>query len=200
MILYSGTTCPFSHQCRIVLAEKALDCDIVDVDLHAPPPEIAALNPYQKVPILKDRGLVLYEATIINEYLEERYPQPGLMPEDPLMRGRIRLMIFNFERELFDKVEILERIGATKPQRAQAARDLGDRLTALSRLFAEWKFVTGSEFTLADIVLAPLLWRMPAYGIKLKAGEAALERYADRLFARPAFAKSLTPAERAMRR
>ncbi|MEN9314621.1 MAG: hypothetical protein RIS35_1014 [Pseudomonadota bacterium] len=200
MILYSGTTCPFSHQCRIVLAEKALDCRIVDVDLHTPPPEVGTLNPYGQVPILKDRALVLYEATIINEYLDERYPQPKLMPEEPLHRGRIRLMIFNFERELFDQVRTIERIGSTKPQRAQAVRELGERLTFLSRLFAEWKFVTGSEFTLADVVLAPLLWRMPAYGIRLKEGEAALERYAERLFARPAFAQSLTPAERAMRR
>lgn len=101
MVLYSGTTCPFSQRCRFVLFEKGMDFEIRDIDLFNKPEEISAMNPYGQVPILVERELILYESNIINEYIDERFPHPQLMPADPLMRARARLMLFNCEKELF---------------------------------------------------------------------------------------------------
>ncbi len=98
MVLYSGTTCPFSQRCRLVLFEKGMDFEIRDVDLFNKPEDISTMNPYGQVPILVERELVLYESNIINEYIDERFPHPQLMPADPLQRARARLMLFNFEK------------------------------------------------------------------------------------------------------
>jgi len=108
MVLYSGTTCPFSQRCRLVLFEKGMDFEVRDVDLFNKPEDISTMNPYGQVPILVERELILYESNIINEYIDERFPHPQLMPADPLMRARARLMLFNFEKELFVHVNTLE--------------------------------------------------------------------------------------------
>jgi RNA polymerase-associated protein len=101
MVLYSGTTCPFSHRCRFVLFEKGMDFEIRDVDLYNKPEDISVMNPYGQVPILVERDLILYESNIINEYIDERFPHPQLMPGDPVDRARVRLFLLNFEKELF---------------------------------------------------------------------------------------------------
>jgi RNA polymerase-associated protein len=97
--IYSGTTCPYSHRCRIVLFEKGMDFEVIDVDLMNKSEDVAAINPYGKVPVLVERDLVLYEANIINEYIDERFPHPQLMPPDPVMRGRARLFLHRFEQD-----------------------------------------------------------------------------------------------------
>src|SRR3989338_1517925 len=109
MILYSGTTDPFSQRCRIVLFEKGMDFQVIDVDVEKMPEDIAVMNPYNRVPVLVERDLILHEANIINEYIDERFPHPQLMPADPVMRGRARLFLFNFEVELFAHIEVLEK-------------------------------------------------------------------------------------------
>ena len=109
MVLYSGTTCPFSHRCRFVLFEKGMDFEIRDVDLYNKPEDISVMNPYGQVPILVERDLILYESNIINEYIDERFPHPQLMPGDPVDRARVRLFLLNFEKELF--VQILDQRG-----------------------------------------------------------------------------------------
>jgi RNA polymerase-associated protein len=114
MVLYSGTTCPFSQRCRFVLFEKGMDFEIRDVDLYNKPEDISIMNPYGQVPILVERDLILYESNIINEYIDERFPHPQLMPADPVMRARARLFLFNFERELFIHVQQLERRDHTR--------------------------------------------------------------------------------------
>ena len=108
MVLYSGTTCTFSHRCRFVLFEKGMDFEIRDVDLFNKPEDIAVMNPYGQVPILVERDLILYESNIINEYIDERFPHPQLMPGDPVDRARVRLFLLNFEKELFVHVSVLE--------------------------------------------------------------------------------------------
>ncbi len=107
MNLYSGTTCPFSQRCRIVLYEKGMDFQIIDVDMYNKPEDIAVMNPYNRLPVLVERDLILYEANIINEYIDERFPHPQLMPADPVMRARARLFLFQFEVELFSHIEAL---------------------------------------------------------------------------------------------
>ena len=107
MTLYSGTTCPFSQRCRFVLYEKGMDFQIIDVDLFNKPEDLAVMNPYNQVPVLVERDLILYESNIINEYIDDRFPHPQLMPADPVMRARARLFLFNFEVELFTQIDAL---------------------------------------------------------------------------------------------
>ncbi len=198
MILYSGTSCPFSHRCRIVLYEKGMDFEIRDVDMHDMPPEIAAMNPYNQVPVLVERDLVLYEANIINEYIDERFPHPQLMPADPVMRARARLFLFNFERDLFNHVREIQE-GAQKV--ADKARIIiRDNLTAIAPIFAKQKYMLGEDYSMLDVAIAPLLWRLDHYGIVLPKQAAPLLKYAERIFSRPAFIDALTPVEKAMRK
>jgi len=106
MTLYSGTTCPFSHRCRIALFEKQMDFQVIDVDLFGKPEDISRINPYNRVPVLVDRDLILIESNIINEFLDERFPHPQLMPPDPAMRARARQLLFTMEQELFMSARI----------------------------------------------------------------------------------------------
>jgi stringent starvation protein A len=198
MVLYSGTTCPFSHRCRFVLFEKGMDFEIRDVDLYNKPEDINVMNPYGQVPILVERDLILYESNIINEYIDERFPHPQLMPAEPVMRARARLMLYNMEKELFDHVDALES-GKEKPME-KARQHVGDRLIELSPVFTKTKHMLGDDFTMLDVALAPLLWRLDHYGIKLGKTAAPLMKYAERIFSRPAFIEALTPSEKVMRK
>jgi len=202
MVLYSGTTCPFSQRCRLVLFEKGMDFEVRDVDLFNKPEDISTMNPYGQVPILVERELILYESNIINEYIDERFPHPQLMPADPLMRARARLMLFNFEKELFVHVNTLEnernKVGDKNHDKARA--EIRDRLTTLAPLFLKNKYMLGDEFSMLDVAIAPLLWRLDHYGIELSKTAAPLMKYAERIFSRPAYIEALTPSEKVMRR
>jgi RNA polymerase-associated protein len=198
MTLYSGTTDPFSQRCRIVLHEKGMDFQIIDVDLDHKPEDLAVMNPYNQVPVLVERDLVLHESNIINEYIDERFPHPQLMPADPVMRARARLMLYNMEAELFSQVEALES-GKEKPME-KARQQITDRLIELSPLFTKTKHMLGDDFTMLDVAIAPLLWRLDHYGIKLGKTAAPLMKYAERIFSRPAFIEALTPSEKVMRK
>ncbi len=203
MVLYSGTTCPFSQRCRLVLFEKGMDFEIRDVDLYNKPEDISIMNPYGQVPILVERDLILYESNIINEYIDERFPHPQLMPADPVMRARARLFLFNFERELFVHVQVLERRDPSKEaQKLQdkARQQIRDRLTQLTPIFIKNKHMLGEEFSMLDVAIAPLLWRLDHYGIEMPKSAAPLLRYAERIFSRPAYIEALTPSEKVMRR
>ncbi|MBS1209258.1 MAG: stringent starvation protein [Proteobacteria bacterium] len=198
MNLYSGTTDPFSHRCRIVLYEKGMDFQVVDVDLFNKPEDIAVINPYNRVPVLVDRDLVLYESNIINEYIDERFPHPQLMPPDPIMRAKARQLLHTLEHELFSHIEALE-----KNQKAAADKARGhvrDQLLQLVPLFAKQKYMLGDEFSMLDVAIAPLLWRLEHYSIELPKTAAPLMKYAERIFTRQGFIDALTPSERAMRR
>jgi RNA polymerase-associated protein len=203
MVLYSGTTCPFSQRCRFVLFEKGMDFEIRDVDLYNKPEDISIMNPYGQVPILVERDLILYESNIINEYIDERFPHPQLMPADPVMRARARLFLFNFERELFVHVQQLERRDHTKDSSKlmeRARQQIRDRLTQLTPIFMKNKFMLGDEFSMLDVAIAPLLWRLDHYAIEIPKTAAPLMKYAERIFSRPAYIEALTPSEKVMRR
>ncbi|MBO7555467.1 MAG: glutathione S-transferase N-terminal domain-containing protein [Neisseriaceae bacterium] len=201
MILYSGITCPFSHRCRIVLFEKEMDFEIKDVDIFNKPEDLALMNPYNQVPVLAERELNLYESNIINEYIDERFPHPQLMPGDPISRARARLFLFDMERELFCHVQTLENLDSTEEQKEAARAAIRERLTYMSALFAKNnKYILGSNFSMVDVAIAPLLWRLDHYGIQLSNAAAPILKYGERLFSRPAFIDALTPSEKAMRR
>jgi RNA polymerase-associated protein len=197
MNLYSGTTDPFSHRCRIVLFEKGMDFEVIDVDLYNKPEDIAIINPYNRVPVLVDRDLVLYEANIINEYIDERFPHPQLMPPDPIMRARARQLLHTFEQELFTHLEALE---AAQKGVDKVRVHVRDHLTQLAPVFTKQKYMLGEEFSMLDVAIAPLLWRLEHYGIELPKAAAPLMKYAERIFSRQGFIDALTPSEKVMRR
>ena len=203
MVLYSGTTCPYSHRSRFVLFEKGMDFEIRDVDLFSKPEEIMAMNPYGQVPILVERDLILYESNIINEYIDERFPHPQLMPGDPVDRARVRLFLLNFEKELFAHVNTLEQTTGKKghdKEQEKARTHIRDRLTQLAPVFLKNKYMLGENFSMLDVAIAPLLWRLDYDGIELSKNAAPLLKYAERIFSRPAYIEALTPSEKVMRK
>jgi len=198
MTLYSGTICPYSHRCRIVLYEKGMDFQVIDVDVFNKPEDLAVMNPYNKVPVLVERDLILYEANIINEYIDERFPHPQLMPADPVMRARARLFLHRFEQELFCHINGLESGVSKTVEKARIA--VRENLAQISPVFAKQKFMLGDEFSMLDVAIAPLLWRLDHYGIQLDKDSAPLMKYAERIFSRPAYSEAMTPSEKAMRK
>jgi RNA polymerase-associated protein len=175
-----------------------MDFDIIDVNMMSRAEDIAVINPYNKVPVLVERDLILYEANIINEYIDERFPHPQLMPPDPVMRARARLFLFRFEQELYSQVDLIERGVAKSADKARSL--IRDNLTQLSQILAHQKFLMGAELSMLDVAIAPLLWRLDHYGIQMGKDAAPLMKYAERLFSRQGFIDALTPSERAMRK
>jgi len=198
MTLYSGTTDPYSHRCRIVLFEKGMDFQVIDVDLANKPEDLAVINPHNEVPVLVERDLVLQQANIINEYIDERFPHPQLMPADPVMRARARLFLYNFEEQLFSHIKDVESGNAKAAEKAR--NTIRDNLTQIVPLFSKQQYVLGDEFSMLDVAIAPLLWRLGHYGIELPKQAAPLLKYAERIFSRPAYIEAMTPSEKAMRK
>jgi len=198
MKLYSGSVDPFSHRCRIVLFEKGMDFEVIDVDLANKTEDLAVLNPYGSVPVLVERDLVLSEANIINEYIDERFPHPQLMPADPVMRARARLFLHNFEQDLFSHIKDLE---SEEEERIVKARKIvRDNLTQLVPIFSKRDYLLGDEYSMLDVAVTPLLWRLEHYGIEMPSQASPLLKYAERLFSRPLYADAMTPSEKVMRR
>ncbi|MCE1244330.1 glutathione S-transferase N-terminal domain-containing protein [Oryzomicrobium sp.] len=200
MNLYSGTTCPFSHRCRIVLYEKGMDFQVIDVDLFNKPEDIAVINPYGRVPVLVERDLILYEPNIINEYIDERFPHPQLMPADPIQRARSRQLLSGMEREIFVHMEVLEKTNAKAAEKDKARAEIRNRLTELAPMFTKQKYMLGDDFSMLDVAVAPLLWRLDHYGIEVGKTAAPLMKYAERIFSRQGFIDALTPPEKVMRK
>ncbi len=196
MTLFSGADDLYSHQVRIVLAEKGVTVDVLQVDPNEMPEDLIELNPYNTVPTLVDRELVLYNSRIIMEYLDERFPHPPLMPVYPVSRGRTRLMMNRIETDWYSLVERIR-----NGDRADAARkELQESLTAIAPVFSEMPYFMAEEFGLADCYLGPLLWRLPVLGIELDMRAAKeVKAYMTRLFDRESFKASLTETEREMR-
>ena len=198
--LYSKANCPSCHACRFALYEKAgLQFEIRDVDFHSTAAEeVASLTPYGELPVLVERNNVFYNQHIINEYLDERFPHPPIMPLGPALRARTRLFLYNLERELFSEIPVLEKSSAKMQEKARL--HLRDVLTQMAPTIKQQKWMLGDEFSILDISIAPLLWRLGHYGIVLPPQAAPTMKYAERIFSRPAFQDSLTVSEKVMRR
>ncbi|MEM7504756.1 MAG: glutathione S-transferase N-terminal domain-containing protein [Pseudomonadota bacterium] len=197
MTLYSDVMEPASHAVRFVLAEKAINVDIINVSADDRPEDLLELNPYDHVLTLVDRDLVLYEPQIIMEYIDERFPHPPLMPVDPVARANSRLFRYRIERDIYTLVEELNK--AEGEDFDAAKKSLRDNLTAIAPIFGQTKYFMSEDYSLVDCFLAPVLWRISHYGIKLPAQAKALIKYGDGLFERDAFEASLTDFEREMR-
>lgn len=198
MTLFSKPTDLWSHRTRLVLAEKSINIDIVDVDDGNLPEDLLDLNPYNSVPTLVDRDLVLYDSRVIIEYLDERFPHPPLMPVDPVTRAQFRLALFRIEKDWYSLAEEIVEGGDRKPV-ARAVRTLQDSITSSVDIFAAKKFFLSDEFSLVDCSIAPVLWRLPVYGIELPSQARPIQRYMDEVFARPSFQASLTELEQEIR-
>jgi len=196
MTLYSDPTCPYSHRTRLVVAEKGIAVDVVDAQPGRLPEDLIDLNPYNSMPTLVDRDLVLYDSRVIMEYLDERFPHPPLLPVDPVSRAKTRLVLYRIESDWYS---LLPDLGSRSDKRvAKARKALADGLQASGEVFSAMPFFLSAELSLVDCCLAPLLWRLPLYGVELPA-RSPVRDYMKRMFARPAFQESLSEAEREMR-
>ncbi len=197
MVLYSDTISPASHCVRLVLAEKDINVEINYVEDGERPEALIEINPYNSVLTLIDRDLVLYDEQIIMEYLDERFPHPPLLPVDPVNRAGNRQLRFRVLKDLYSLIDDIESSDSTKVGIAQ--KTMKDNLTAIVPAFIHKSYFMSDEYTLVDCCMAPLLWRLPEYGVKLPASASPLEQYADRLFERDAFQSSLSDAEKDIR-
>ncbi len=196
MTLFSDPTCPYCHRVRMVIAEKRINIEIVDVDAQALPDELMDFNPYGTVPTLVDRDLRLYESLIVMEYLDERFPHPPLLPVDPVGRANARLFIYRIDRDWYDRMRMIRTADAATAR--QARQELVDSLVAVAPIFAANRFFMSDEFSLVDCCVAPLLWRLPVLELELPAAASPVTEYAARIFEWPSFRASLTEAEREM--
>ena len=197
MTLFSGPIDLYSHQVRLVLSEKSITADIIDVDPAHKPEDLVDLNPYNSLPTLVDRDLVLYESDIVMEYIDERFPHPPLLPVYPVARAKSRLLMRRMKNDwlsLYDR--IVENEGGVAEQ---ARQELIESLTAVAPLFADKPFFMHDEISLVDCYILPLFWRLPSLEMDLPAAAAPLLEYADRMFDREGFQESLTEAELELR-
>jgi len=196
MTLFSTADDVWSHRTRIVLAEKSIQFDIIEVGKDLPE-DLMDLNPYSTVPTLVDRDLVLYDSRVIIEYLDERFPHPPLMPVDPVARAQFRLALVRIERDWYSLIQQLE--DKDEAVRAKAHKVMRESVLGSADVFKAKPFFLSDEFSMVDATIAPVLWRLAKWGIDLPAQAQPIARYMSMIFARPAFRQSLSRAEREMR-
>ena len=200
MTFFSDSASQYSHRVRIVLAEKGVTVDMIESDGAHSPAELADLNPYNSLPTLVDRDLVLYESKVMMEYLDERFPHPPLLPVYPVARAESRLYIHRIEKDWCSLVDSIQHSRSDNVV-TKATKELRDGLVGIAPIFAEKPFFMSEEFTLVDCCLAPILWRLPSLGIDIRPGKQTkpLLAYMDALFGRESFQESLSEQEREMR-
>lgn len=193
MTLFSGRADIYSHRVRIVLAEKGINVEYHYVDNDNKPEDLIDLNPYNCVPTLVDRDLVLFDSQVIMEYLDERFPHPPLMPVDPVSRARSRQMLYRIQRDWYS---LVDKLAVQNPADAQDARiGLRDALTTVAPIFEQKEYFMSDEFSIIDCAIAPMLWRLQSFGIELPPQAKAVYDYSERLFDRETFKSSLSDAE-----
>ena len=198
MNLYSGAMDPDSHKVRIVLAEKAVAVEVTSVDINHPSEDLLHLNPYNTLPTLVDRELVLYEPQVIMEYLDERFPHPPLLSVYPVARAKSRLMLHRIEQDWYSLMRTI--LHSDDEFSVESARsELREGLIVLEPVFADKPYFLSDEFSLVDCSIAPLLWRLPLLGITLPASAKGLMAYQERIFERESFQASLSDPEREIR-
>ncbi len=198
MTLFSKPTDPHSHRTRIVLAEKSINIDIVNVEGPRLPEDLLDLNPYHSVPTLVDRDLVLYDSRVIVEYLDERFPHPPLMPVDPVTRAQFRLALFRIEKDWYSLAAQIDE-SLDRKQVAKARKFLRESILSSAEVFKAKPYFLSDEFSLVDCTIAPVLWRLPHYGVELPAQAQPILKYAESVFSRQSFQESLTELELEMR-
>ena len=196
MLVFSNDIDVYSHRVRLIMAEKGVNAEIISVKSGEKNRDLIELNPYNTVPTLVDRDLVLYNSHVVMEYLDERFPHPPLMPVDPVSRATNRLMLYRMDLDLYSHLNTIIK-GEGDVDGARKA--LRDNLTAISPIFKQMPFFMSEEFSMVDCNLIPLLWRLEMLGVELPKQAAPLQGYMERIFARSTFQNSLTELEREMR-
>jgi stringent starvation protein A len=196
MTLFSSPTCAMSHAARFVLQEKAIVSDIEYYDPNEPPADLLELNPTGTSPTLIERDLVLYDSRIIMEYLDERFPHPPLHQMDPVSRATARMLIKRIDQDWYQLLD--EIITSGEKKSAKAKKMLRESILSSAPIFAAKPFFMSDEFSLIDCAIAPLLWRLPNIGIDVSTPNEVINNYAQRIFSRPAFKRSLSEAEKEM--
>lgn len=197
MTLYTSPSDTDCHRVRMVLAQKGIAFEVVEVDPANPPEDLLDINPYNTLPTLVDRDLVLYNADIIVEYLDERFPHPPLLPVDPVSRAKSRLVLYRLQNDWYSLLPDLE--SGDEARVAPARKILSESLVASSDVFSAQKFFLNEDFSIMDCTVAPVLWRLPKFGIELPAAAKPVQAYMDRVFALESFQQSLTETEREIR-
>ena len=200
MIFYSDGNDHYSQRVRLVLAEKGVAVEIIDVDPAHIPEDLTDLNPYNSLPTLIDRELVLYQSQVIMEYLDERFPHPPLLPVYPVARAQSRLFVHRIQRDWCTAVDTIMAGKSKDTVIDRARKELRESLVTIAPMFDGKPFFMSEEFTLVDCCVGPILWRLPVLGIELppKQGKPILD-YMDRMFERDSFQASLSEAELDMR-
>lgn len=193
MSLYSDPQSAYSHRVRMVLAEKNITVEIVDVDPLDLPDEVMDFNPYGTLPTLVDRDLKLYESRIIMEYLDERFPHPPLLPVDPVSRANSRLFLYRVDKDWYSLMDWI--LTGSEEKAEQSRKELRESLIATAPVFDAKPFFMSEELSLVDCAVLPLLWRLPSLGIELPVQAKAVKAYAKRMFSRDAFNNSMSEYE-----
>lgn len=200
MALLSDGKSHYSHRVRIVLAEKGVVGEVINIDSNNKPAELVDFNPYNTLPVLVDRDLALYDSWVMMEYLDERFPHPPLMPVQPVARAYTRLWRHRIQTDWCALVDALSDDKADKKALANAQKELRDSIVSIAPIFAEKPFFMSDELTLIDCCLAPILWRLKAMGVDMPKTKQVkpLQEYMVRMFSRQAFRQSLSADEREM--
>ena len=196
MLLYSDADSVQTHIVRLVVAEKDIEMEIVYVDPDKKPEDLIHLNPYNSLPTMVDRELVLYGSKVISDYLDERYPHPPFLPIEPVARAKTRLTLYRIEQDWFSLIDDIESADAARSE--SAIKTMRDSITASADVFSAKPFFLSDDYSILDATLVPLLWRFRKYGVQLPKSAASVAEYADRMFARSAFQASLSDVEKDM--
>ena len=200
MTLFSDPRDHYSHRVRMVLCEKGVTVDVVDVEQSQKPEELSEINPYGTLPTLLDRELVLYKSTVIMEYLDERFPHPPLLPVYPVARAQCRLLMHRIELDWSTRVDVLMAGRGREAAMDKARKELRESLAAIAPVFADRPFFMSEDFTLVDCFVAPILWRLDALDLKMSARQLKpMQKYMNEMFERDTFQESLTEPEVDMR-
>ena len=197
MTLYSDPSSAQSHRVRIVLGEKDLVFNVENVAHGENNEDLIALNPNNTTPTFVDRNLVLYESRVIMEYLDERFPHPPLMPVDPVVRAKTRMVLHYIEKDLYGLLEDIKSSGEKKSSAAK--ENLKNNLLLSFDFLQGKKYFLSDDFSIVDCSMAPILWRLPEYEIELPKSAAPILKYADRLFQRGSFIENLSEQEEEIR-
>lgn len=198
MTLFSRPTDIHSHRARLVMAEKNINIEITNVPGPDLPEDLMDLNPYHSVPTLVDRDLTLYDSRVIIEYIDERFPHPPLMPVDPVTRAQFRLALFRIETDWYSLAEETD-ITSDGKLGTRSRKLLRESILQSAELFGARPYFLSEDFSLVDCTIAPLLWRLPVYGIDLGRDAEPIEDYMNRVFSKRSFQQSLTELEQEMR-
>lgn len=162
--IYTFKLCPFAQRVRLVLAEKGLAAEAIEVDLKSKPADFLAVSPYGRVPVLLHVGARLWESAVIMEYLDEAFPEPRLMPDAPVDRATVRLWVDFANSRLFSSTHrmIFEKGDAQRRSLiAQMQSDLVLLEASLRDRRVRGPYLLGSQLTLADIALYPWFEQLP---------------------------------------